>query len=442
MKFTAWGNYPVIEADTQVLKNIDQAKKIIKDNSTITPYGSGRSYGDQALSKNILLTNKYNYITAFDKIKGTITCQCGVTLEEILDVIVPEGWFLPVTPGTKFITTGGAIASDVHGKNHHKEGTFCDHVISMNLLLPSGEIKKCSRKDNSDIFHATCGGNGLTGLILDATFSLKPIETAYIKQRAIRASNIDELIKLLEENESYTYSVAWIDCVAGGKKLGRGILLLGEHAEKKDLPVKLLKDNPLVLKKKIRLTVPFYFPNFILNKFTINIFNFLYFNKTKRGITDSIIDYNSFFYPLDAINNWNRIYGKRGFTQYQFVVPRRIGTDGVKEIVERISKNGMGSFLSVLKIFGPANNNHLSFPMEGYTLALDFPIKKKLFPFFEELDKLVENYGGRLYATKDVRMDSGFFQRSYSGYKKFKSVIKKINSEKKFASIQSERLKI
>ena len=442
MKLSSWGNYPVVDTTAVNLSTAGQMKNDIKGLNAVIPHANGRSYGDQALGEKVLLTRKYNYITDFDIKKGLITCQCGVTLDELLEVIVPKGWFLPVTPGTKYITVGGAIASDVHGKNHHKEGTFCDHIISFDLMLPDGTIIRCSKKENKEIFHATCGGNGLTGLVLKATFSLKPVETAYIKQRSIKAANIDELIKLLEENESYTYSVAWIDCVSTGKNLGRGVLLLGEHAKISDLMNKKQKVDPLVLNSKKKLNVPFYFPNIALNKLSIKMFNFLYYHKAGSGISDSIIDYNTFFYPLDAVDNWNRIYGKRGFTQYQFAVPKSVGTKGVREIVERISKNGMGSFLAVLKTFGPANENYLSFPMEGYTLALDFPIKKKLFPFFDELDRLVEEYGGRLYATKDVRMSGSFFRNSYPLYNKFNSIRKKIKADRKFKSIQSERLGI
>lgn len=442
MEMKGWGNYPIIDSRVETLDDISRIKKVLNDTAGVIPYGNGRSYGDQALGKHIIHTKEYNYITTFDEKKGVITCQCGVTLEDILNVSVPKGWFLYVTPGTKYITVGGAIASDVHGKNHHKEGTFCDHVQSFELMLPDGEVVICSKKLNKDLFHATCGGNGLTGIILNATFKLKPVETAYIKQRAIKAANIDELVKLIEENESYTYSVAWIDCVSKGKKLGRGILLLGEHALSSELMNKAHKKNSLFLKEKPMLNIPFYFPNFVLNKLSINIFNFLYYNKTGKGIHDSITDYNTFFYPLDAVDNWNRIYGKRGFTQYQFAIPKSVGIRGVREIVQKISDNGMGSFLAVLKTFGPANENYASFPMEGYTLALDFPIKKKLFSFFDELDWLVEESGGRLYTTKDVRMNGSFFKNGYPLLDKFTAVRKKIKADKKIKSIQSERLEV
>jgi len=441
MKLTAWGNYPIVDAQVDYLESVESLKNLILSKQKLIAYGNGRSYGDQALNERVIFTKKYNYITDFDSQKGMITCQCGVTLEEILDVIVPRGWFLQVTPGTKYITVGGAIASDVHGKNHHKEGTFCDHVMSFELMLPDGKVITCSRKNNPEIFKATCGGNGLTGVILKATFRLKKIESAYIKQRTIRAQNIEELINAIEDNEHYTYAVAWIDCVTKGKHLGRGVLLLGEHATVDDLPLKK-RNNPLVLPKKKKLTVPIYFPNFTLNKFSIKAFNWLYYHKTPKGVSESIIDYNTFFYPLDAIDNWNRIYGTRGFTQYQFVIPKEAGHEAMRIIMEKITGSGMGSFLAVLKTAGKHNGNYLSFPMEGYTLALDFAIHKKLFAFLDELDELIMQYGGRLYTTKDVRMSSQFFKASYPDISKFMTIRKKLKANTLFESLQSKRLGI
>jgi len=441
MKLTSWGNYPVIDAKIRYFESIDTLEKFITSKQKFIPYGNGRSYGDQALHENVLVTKKYNYITHFDEKKGIMTCQCGVTLEEILNVVVPKGWFLPVTPGTKYITIGGAIASDVHGKNHHKDGTFCEYVLSFDIMLPNGKVITCSPKRNTELFNATCGGNGLTGIVVKATFSLKKIETAYIKQKAIRVKNIDELIHSLEENEHYTYAVAWIDCVSKGKHLGRGVLLLGEHASLNELNSKM-KRNPLFLHKKKKINVPIFFPDFALNKLSIKMFNWLYYYKTPKVISESIIDYNTFFYPLDTIDKWNRIYGRRGFTQYQLVIPKKAGLEAVRSIVEKIANGGMGSFLAVLKTTGKYNGNYLSFPMEGYTLALDFAINNKLFSFFDELDELVMQYGGRLYSTKDVRMGAKFFKSSYPDINKFITMRKKINADKKIESLQSKRLEI
>ncbi len=441
MKVTAWGNYPQIESEITHLRSIQQIQKELKNKESLIPMGMARSYGDSALNENIVLTKKFNRFLSFDEDKGILTCESGVTLEDILDVFVPRGWFLSVTPGTKFITVGGAIASDVHGKNHHVEGTFCNHVLSLDLMQPSGEIVTCSPSKNSKLFRATCGGNGLTGIIISATFKMKRIETAYIKQKILKAKNLYELVEFLEKNEHYTYTVAWVDCQARNKKMGRGYLMMGEHAVQNDLPKKMLKGNLLKLKEKNKLNIPVFLPNLVLNKLIIKIFNQLIYSTAPRENV-SIIDYDSFFYPLDAITNWNRIYGKKGFTQYQFVIPKEVGIQGLSKIFKKISDEGMGSFLAVLKIAGAYNQNLLSFPTEGYTLALDFPITPGLFTFLNELDRMIMDYGGRLYLTKDVRMSPEMFQKGYPKWKEFMTIRKQIGADKKFHSLQSKRLEI
>ena len=284
---------------------------------------------------------------------------------------------------------------------------------------------------------------GLTGVIINASFKLKPIKTAYIKQKAIKAKNIDEIFNLFLENMEYTYSVAWLDCLAKGKKIGRSILMLGEHATIDELPNKYTKGNPLILKEKKSKTIPFMFPNFILNTLSVKIFNFLYYNKQLKKTINNVINYETFFYPLDAIYHWNRIYGEKGFTQYQFVLPAENSKDGLKIILDKISKSGQGSFLSVLKYFGKSSKaDNISFPMKGYTLALDFKINKKLFPLLDELDKTIEELGGRIYLSKDVRMSSEMFKKTYLNNTKFKAIVTKYNPKNNFNSIQSERLKV
>lgn len=439
---TAWGNYPKIESEVIHLRSVQQAQKEIETNDSIISMGMARSYGDSALSQNIIITRRFNYILDFDGEQGIVTCESGVTLKDLLNTFVPKGWFLPVTPGTKYITVGGAIASDVHGKNHHREGTFCDHLLLLELLLPSGDIIICSPTINSKIFRATCGGNGLTGIILRATFQMKRIETAYIRQRTIKAKNLGQMVELLEMNENYTYTVAWIDCMAKRNSLGRGVLFLGEHAEKVDLASEKLNGNPYIIKDHKKLNVPIFFPNFVLNKMSIESFNSLYYFKFPKDVHDCIVDYDTFFYPLDSIYNWNRIYGKRGFTQYQLVIPKSSGIKGVQRIIKRVSDKKMGSFLAVLKIFGKANGNLLSFPREGYTLTLDFPINRSLFSFLNDLDDVVLEYGGRLYLTKDVRMSARMFRMGYPNWKKFVAIRQDIEADNKFHTLQSRRLGI
>ena len=400
-KVSNWGNFPEVEKEIKSEDSLLKIKEFVKNNNEIIARGNGRCYGDASLSEHIFSTKRLNKFISFDRLNGIIECESGVLLSEILEVIVPQGYFLFVTPGTKFISVGGAIASDVHGKNHHAEGCFSEYVLEFDLLNENGEVLKCSRQENSEKFWATIGGMGLTGIILSAKFKLKNIETAYIRQESIKAENVDEIFKLFEESEAWTYNVAWIDCLQTGKNIGRSIMMRGEHAFKHQLP-KNLQENPLRLKKKFSPTVPFYFPNFVLNNLTVKLFNLLYFNKQQSKEVKNYIDYETFFYPLDAINDWNKIYGKSGFIQYQMVIPKEKGKEGMKKILETIAKSGNGSFLAVLKLFGKNNSEaYNSFPIEGYTLALDFKVNSKLKNLVDKLDAIVEEFGGRIYLTKD-----------------------------------------
>lgn len=405
-KVTNWGNFPVVEKEMRSDDSLNKIKEFVRNHNEIIARGNGRCYGDASLSEHIFSTKRLNKFISFDRLNGIIECESGVLLSEVLEVVVPQGYFLYVTPGTKFISIGGAIASDVHGKNHHAEGCFSEYVLEFSLLNEHGEIVICSRTENSDKFWATIGGMGLTGIILSAKFKLKNIETAYIRQESIKAENLDEIFRLFEESESWTYSVAWIDCLQTGKNIGRSILMRGEHAFRHQLPNNL-QDNPLRLKPKFSPTVPFYFPNFVLNNFTVKLFNTLYFKKQRSKEVKNYIDYETFFYPLDAINEWNKIYGKRGFIQYQMVIPKEKRKEGMKQILETIAKSGNGSFLAVLKLFGKNNPEaYNSFPFEGYTLALDFKVNRNLKTLVHQLDEIVEEFGGRIYLTKDAMSKS------------------------------------
>lgn len=427
-KVTNWGNYPVVEKEMKSEDAIEKIKDFVRNNNEIIARGNGRCYGDASLSEHIFSTKRLNKFISFDRLNGVIECESGVLLSDILEVIVPQGYFLFVTPGTKFISVGGAIASDVHGKNHHTEGCFSECLVEFSLLNENSEVITCSRTENAGKFWATVGGMGLTGIIISAKFKLKNIDTAYIRQESIRAENLDEIFRLFDESESWTYNVAWIDCLQTGKNTGRSILMRGEHAFKHELPKKL-QEKPLRLKKKNIPTVPFYFPGFLLNSTTVKLFNFFYFNKQKRKEIKNYVDYETFFYPLDIINDWNKIYGKGGFIQYQMVIPKENGKAGMKKILETIAKSGNGSFLAVLKLFGKQNAEaYNSFPIEGYTLALDFKVNSKLTKLVEQLDAIVEEYGGRIYLTKDSMSRS-----SLTGY------LKNVQNPK-FVSLQSKRI--
>lgn len=435
---TNWNNYPVVEAEKFSFDYNTEVKGKLGSLSDLAIRGNGRCYGDASLSSTIVSSLRFDKILSFDIEKGVVECQSGLLLSDLLQIIVPKGWFLPVTPGTKFITIGGAVASDVHGKNHHVDGSFSRHIVNMSILTGTGEIIDCNPQQNSDLFWATCGGMGLTGLILEVTFNLKKIETAYIKQKQIKASNLDEVMDLFEQYGNYTYSVAWIDCLIKGSSYGRSILMVGEHATQNDLAPgkKILK-----AKEKALFSVPFNFPSFALNSLTVKAFNALYYAKNYKTVMDSVVHYDGFYYPLDSILNWNRIYGSNGFVQYQFVLPLSSSKQGLKDILGRISNKGLGSFLAVLKLFGD-QNDLISFPMKGYTLALDIPIQSGLFEFLDELDKVVAEYGGRIYLSKDARMKKEIFWSTYNRAGEFNNILKKYDPSNTFITHMSKRLEL
>ena len=432
MQLTSWGKFPYIEAKINKSTTNKTIEEQLYSSKNIIGRGLGRSYGDSALAENIIDMNLMDHFHSFDAKKGLLTCSAGVSLDSILTTFVPKGWFLSVTPGTKFVTVGGAIASDVHGKNHHLEGSFSDHVVSIKLATVSEGIIECSRIVRPELFFATCGGMGLTGVILDATFRLKSIRSAYIDQKTIKVHNLQMALELFEEYEDTTYSVAWIDCLSTGKNLGRSLLMLGEHSETGDL----------ITHKSGKLNIPLDMPPQLLNKYSIQAFNSLYYHRLLKPVTENTVHYDPFFYPLDGIHNWNRMYGKTGFTQYQFVLPKSAGLEGMTEILTKIAESKRGSFLAVLKAFGKGNENYLSFPIEGYTLALDFKLDKKLFILLDELDNIVKSFGGRVYLSKDVRMSEAMFKESYPQWHQFMSIRNEYQANNVINSLQSMRLGI
>jgi decaprenylphospho-beta-D-ribofuranose 2-oxidase len=434
-----WGNYPMVETDEHSFTLTGQLSDQLKTTKDVIARGNGRCYGDASLAAKTISTLRFDKILSFDATAGELECQSGLTLDAVLELVVPRGWFLPVTPGTKFITVGGAVASDVHGKNHHVDGSFSNHIIDMDVMLEDGTTLTCSRNQHADLFQATCGGMGLTGIITRVKFRLKKIETAYIRQKQIKARNLEEVIALFEKYKDTTYSVAWIDCLKKGRDFGRSILILGEHAVKGELDAKK-QSAPLSLPKKKPIAFPFTLPSFVLNPLTVKAFNFLYYAKNTRKEIENIVSYEPFFYPLDAILHWNRGYGKKGFVQYQFVLPLA-AKQGLIEILKKISGAGLGSFLAVLKVFGQ-QNDLISFPTEGYTLALDFPVRNGLFAFLDELDEIVMKYNGRIYLSKDARMKPDIFWRSYPNAKEFQSIVRQYNPQFKINSLQASRLLI
>jgi FAD/FMN-containing dehydrogenase/short-subunit dehydrogenase len=422
-----WGLYPKTESRVFHPETVADVQALMQEHHALIARGNGRCYGDASLSNYIISTTKLNRILAFDKTAGIMHCEAGVLLDTMLQEAVPAGFFLPVTPGTKFITIGGALASDIHGKNHHVDGVISDHVTYFKLVTAGGELLTVN--PGEELFIQTAGGMGLTGIITEVGLRLKPIETAFISQRAIRARNLDEIFELFEKNQDATYSVAWIDCLSRGEKLGRSVLLLGEHATAAEVK----SSDKLKPHKKPSLNVPFQFPKWILNPLSIRIFNFLFYHKPGSS-GKAVIHYDPYFYPLDKIHNWNRIYGSNGFIQYQFVLPKAVSYEGVKKIIGELSENNLGSFLAVLKLFGKSHEDrYLHFPMNGYTLALDIKVEPKIWPVLDRLDEIVTSLGGKIYLTKDARMSGANFRKQYAA-------AKPLPGNPKFSSHQQIRL--
>ena len=430
MELSGWGRYPKIFANISFPRTYAEVGNLVTNMPSGIARGLGRSYGDSSLAKEIIETTSFNYYREFDPIRGILVCDAGVTLWDISNTFVPRGWFLPVTPGTRFVTIGGAIASDVHGKNHHNAGTFCEYIYSLTILLGNGEIVIASPTNHSELFHATCGGMGLTGVILQASIQLSSIKSSNILQTTIKSPNLDAVLDGFEEFSGSTYSVAWIDCMANSQNLGRSLLMLGEHAE----------DQVFELSNKKPVSIMFNAPDLLLNSYLIKGFNNLYYHRASKTKTIDQISFEKYFYPLDQLISWNRLYGKNGFLQYQFVVPKSAGREALKKILQVIVESGEGSFLAVLKIFGKKNKNYLSFPEEGYTLALDFKISTKVFNLLNKLDQLVLGYGGKIYLAKDARMSEKIFKDSYPRWEEFNIIRDEYHAIKKFSSLQSKRI--
>ncbi|HUE19442.1 MAG TPA: FAD-binding oxidoreductase [Stellaceae bacterium] len=437
MMLSGWGRYP--RAECRVIEPDGAAETLaaISGNDSLIARGNGRSYGDSSLNPEATVsTRRENRFIAFDPATGVLTCEAGAMLSDILATFVPRGWFPPVTPGTKFVTVGGMIAADVHGKNHHKAGAFGDHVEWLDLALADGQVLRCSAAENAELFAATRGGMGLTGIILAVCFRMTPIETASIRQETLRAGDLAETMDLFEQSRDWTYTVAWIDCLAKGGGLGRSLLYRGEHARLAELPAEH-REAPLALKPPRSKRVPLDFPAASLNRWSVGVFNELYYRRSKPGTV--LVDLETFFYPLDAILEWNRIYGRSGLLQYQCVLPKAESAAGLRALLSRIAATGAGSFLSVLKLLGP-QAGVLSFPLEGYTLALDFRAGAATLALLAELDAIVAAHGGRIYLAKDARMDAAMMRKTYPRLAEFESLRRRVDPQGKFASLQSRRL--
>lgn len=433
-KMSGWGRYPFVDAEVYTPSTSGELQDLLRSvrAERLTPRGLGRSYGDSSLGGAMISSSRMAHFLSFDSDSGLLHCEAGVSLNDILEVFVPKGWFLPVTPGTRFVTVGGAIASDVHGKNHHVSGCFCDHVEFLDICLDADRIVRCSPELEADLFRATCGGMGLTGMIVSAAIRMKRISGSFIDQTTVKARDLRESLDLFDAYADKPYSVAWIDCLAQRDSLGRSLLMIGDHAAAGELHT---GQSP-------RVSMPVDMPSALLNPLSIRAFNEMYYQRIRKSPLNSRVHYAPFFYPLDSIGEWNRMYGGQGFTQYQFVIPKDAGRDALAAILRRIAESAKGSFLAVLKTFGKQNANLLSFPMEGYTLALDFKIEQSLFPLLDRLDAMVLDYGGRLYLTKDAQMSQETFRRGYPGWERFLEVRERYGVQSRFQSKQSRRVGI
>ena len=416
--YPSWGRYPKA-MPAAVFRAHWEDEPLPNSPHSLLPYGNGRSYGDSCLNGGgaLLDMRGLDRALSFDRSTGVLRCEAGVLLADILALVVPMGWFLPVTPGTRFVTVGGAIANDVHGKNHHRTGTFGQHVLRLALQRSDRGTLLCSPTENPELFHATMGGLGLTGAILWAEIRLRPIANAGVDFETIRFANLDAFFDLSEESDrDYEYTVAWIDCLARGKSLGRGLFIRGNHAPPQE---------SLPLPPRRTRTFPVDLPFPLVNAWSLRTFNGLYYRKQMARTRRVISHYEPFFYPLDSILHWNRLYGRRGFLQYQCVVSPDSAKESIRALLETIATAKSGSFLAVLKVFGDRRSpGLLSFPRPGATLALDFPNQgQRTLDLLDQLDKIVVSASGAVYPAKDARMSGDHFQRYFPRWEEFQRYI-------------------
>lgn len=417
----SWGRYPYTPQEMHAVtwRDATQATwhEAMRGSGTTLAFGNGRSYGDSCLaaSGQVVHTRSLDRMISADWQSGVLRAESGVTLEEVLEVALPRGWMLPVTPGTKYVTLGGAVANDVHGKNHHVRGTFGRHVRRFGLDRSDGGAFECAPDSSAELFAATIGGLGLTGLISWVEIQLMPINSSLIDVTSYRFSNLDEFFELSERLDPlHEYSVAWVDCQSKGAALGRGIFMVGDHAS----------TGPLEVDTRKKRAVPFTLPVPLFNRVTLRAFNELYFRRHPRSEVRALVSYDAYFYPLDSILEWNRIYGRAGFQQYQCVVPKRWAQQATGSILELIAASGAGSFLAVLKRCGNIESpGLLSFPIEGTSLALDFPqrdeVNRRL---FAKIDAIVRETGGRIYPAKDAHMSGADFRAAYPNWQQVEAL--------------------
>ena len=437
-RLSGWGRYPALETDLQAPRDAGAMADAVHGGPVIAR-GNGRAYGDSAVGARTISTRHLNRMLDFDPDTGVLVAEAGVILGDIIQGLLPRGWFPPVTPGTKFVTLGGMIAADIHGKNHHVDGSFGNFVDWIDLLAEDGTVTRCSPADRPELFTRTIGGMGLTGIITRAAIRMRPVPSGWIRQELIATPDLAATLAAFEQADAVTYSVAWIDCLARGARQGRSLLMLGEHATIDELPPGRAA-APYRTPHKRKRRVPFTPPAGLLNQTTVTAFNRLYYAMQSQKTGARIIDWDSYFYPLDGILGWNRIYGRKGFVQFQCVLPPDTSEAGLRALLGLTSRAGLGSFLAVLKRLG-TQNSRFSFPMEGVTLALDFPMGPRTERLMKKLDRVTIEHGGRFYLAKDARMGADILQASDGARAAaFRAWRQAEGKTGRFASAQSERL--
>ena len=442
LKLSGWGRYPVLDCEVEEPARLEELLDAIERPGTLIARGNGRSYGDAALNRDLTLsTLAMNRFHAFDRSTGLLTCEAGVLLSDILAAFTPRGWYPPVVPGTKFVTVGGMIAADVHGKSHQYDGSFGAHVDSL-TLASGGEIRLCSRTENPRLFRATLGGMGLTGVIVSASFWLRRIETAYVREECLATSSLDETMSILEESRSWPFSVAWVDCLAKGIMCGRALISRATPMARGSLPSGLAAE-PLKAPNERSVTVFTDAPSGLLNRASVGLVNRLHYGHGRFRVGSRTTHLDRFLYPLDRIKAWNRLYGRRGFVQYQCVVPQSESGAAIPLLLQRVAATGPNSFLGVLKQFGPQGDGLMSFPMEGHSLALDFPTSPSLPELLEALDEITHAHGGRIYLAKDSRCAPHRISEGYPQIGDFTDVrAEAAGVPSKFSSALSQRLSL
>ncbi|MFG3716600.1 FAD-binding protein [Streptomyces massasporeus] len=441
---TGWGRTAPTAAWVVRPRSYEEAAAAVRDCGARggIPRGLGRAYGDAAQNAggSVLDMTALDRVHAIDADGGTVLCDAGVSLHRLMEVLLPLGWFVPVTPGTRYVTVGGAIGADIHGKNHHVSGSFARHVLALELLTADGEIRTVI--PGTPLFDATAGGMGLTGVILTATIRLQPVETSLMSVDTERATDLDDLMaRLAATDHRYRYSVAWIDLLARGAATGRAVLTRGDHAPLDALPARLRRD-PLAFRTSRLPATPAILPEGLLSRTTVGLFNELWYRKAPRARTGQLQRISGFFHPLDGVPHWNRVYGRGGFVQYQFVVGYG-REDALRRIVRRISERRCPSFLAVLKRFGESDPGWLSFPVPGWTLALDIPAGLPgLGAFLDELDEEVAAAGGRVYLAKDARLRPELLAAMYPRLDDFRELRARLDPRGVFVSDLARRLSL